>query len=92
MPTDTITVSRTIKSYIQLNPYFDKSEFYKAFYELSKSEWFWLIVYYMQDSELDFISFTNHLPNLRKQKNHSQHEMNGYVLISVMIVLICGVL
>ena len=68
MPTDTITVSRTIKSYIQLNPYFDKSEFYEAFYELSKSEWSWLIVYYMQDSELDFISFTNLLPNLREQK------------------------
>ena len=44
MPTDTITVSRTIKSYIQLNPYFDKSEFYKAFYELSKSEWSWCII------------------------------------------------
>ena len=68
MPTDTITVSRTIKNYIKLNPNFDKTEFYKAFYELSKSEWSWLIVYYMQDSELDFISFTNLLPNLREQK------------------------
>ena len=45
MPTDTITVSRTIKNHIKLNPNFDKFEFYKAFYELSKSEWSWLIVY-----------------------------------------------
>ena len=68
MPTDTISVSRTIKNYIMLNPNFDKNKFYRAFYKLSKSEWAWLIVYYMQDSELDFIPFINLFPNLREQK------------------------